>query len=66
MILGVADDLLTADEQRNHYLTKIGGTPWAPSEIAKGLPESGWQAASQCGVCGRPLSLVLQASLYSG
>ncbi|KAG2491055.1 hypothetical protein HYH03_010501 [Edaphochlamys debaryana] len=71
VVLAVPGDLLAPEEPRSHYLTKVGGAPWAPAppgaqaEAGAGASASatlpGWREPPACGACGRPLSLVLQA-----
>ncbi|GFR42684.1 hypothetical protein Agub_g3495 [Astrephomene gubernaculifera] len=62
LVLGVAGDLLVAEEPRSHYLTKVGGAPWIPPAAgSSSTAPCDWEASSKCGVCGKPLSLVLQA-----
>eukprot|EP00198_Chlamydomonas_reinhardtii_P012031 XP_001701368.1 predicted protein [Chlamydomonas reinhardtii] len=58
LVLGVAGDLLTPDEERTHYLTKVGGAAWVPAGPLGDAVD--WGCAARCGVCSKPLSLVLQ------
>jgi hypothetical protein len=53
--LGLAGDLVGADEQLDHHATKCGGAPRYPGHQPPLLPGD-----VRCSVCGKPLSLVLQ------
>ncbi|GBF91672.1 hypothetical protein Rsub_03976 [Raphidocelis subcapitata] len=54
--LGLAGDLVGAEEQLDYHATKCGGAPRYPGRQPPLAPGD-----VRCGVCGKPLSLVLQA-----
>ncbi|KAF8065777.1 PED1 [Scenedesmus sp. PABB004] len=57
--LGLAGELVGADEPVDHYTTRVGGRAAFPGAAPPAAVGGG--AGLACGVCGRPLALVLQA-----
>lgn len=55
VLLGMAGDMIDESDNRTHYMTKIGGSPWYPK-----LGSGPQQKIPTCDICGQDLALVLQ------